>query len=424
VVDNDTVFCTPDGLEARLNTIDTNTVDLEGDGTAGNPLSAEVFLTPDANVPDPDAVGAGNLLKEGTPGIYVSCEDIQDCVGAAISQVTVNDCMEYDDATNTISVLICGAPNGVECADPGDPDCPAGGLLVTPSADAGNGLVFGTDGRLFFQSISILAGDCMLITGSGTAGDPFVLTPQVAPEPNGLECIPGQGLAVIPSSDANHGLVLGTDGRLWVDNCPFLVAPSQLLFGNAGPCFEIFGDGCNVPMSAILRISDDPCNGLECRGDGLYVESDPTPVPDPVRLPELNQTFANVFNGNSGGIQVLEGPVCITINNPSPCKNLITTLDLTGSTDVGRQGGNITAGYEVSDNPGGPWQRIHSNGHFNPTPANRQVQNAGFSGNLISLPPGGSRQVCVRSVVQFNAVNTGRVFRLRRNMSLSGRWAN
>src|SRR5688572_7076169 len=114
-VDNASVFCTPAGLEARLFTIDTNTVDLTGDGTQANPLMADVILTPDGNVPDPDALGTGNLIKEipgPGGGIYVSCEDVQDCVGAAVSQLTVSDCLEYIDATNTITVRLCAAPNG------------------------------------------------------------------------------------------------------------------------------------------------------------------------------------------------------------------------------------------------------------------------------------------------------------------------
>lgn len=214
LTDDETVTCGPNGLQTILTTLDTNTVDLSGTGTAGSPLQADVILTPDANVPDPDALGTGNLIKSlpgPGGGIYVSCEDVQDCVGAAINQINTSDCLEYDDTTNTISVLICAEPNGLECAAAGDPACPAGGLLVTPSADANNALVFGTDNRLFVPGVAVTAGDCMSVAGTGVLGDPLTFSPQIAPEPNGVECIPGQGLAVIPSADAGNNLVFGGD---------------------------------------------------------------------------------------------------------------------------------------------------------------------------------------------------------------------
>lgn len=426
-VDNSSIFCTPNGLEARLNTIDTNTVDLEGNGTVATPLEAHVIRTPDGNVPDPDALGTGNLIKElpgPGGGIYVSCEDVQDCVGAAISQITVSDCLEYEDATNTIHVLICAAPNGLECLAPGDPDCPTGGLLVTPSSDTGNGLGFGTDNRLLFTSPFITQGDCLIITGTGTPGDPFVVTPQVAPELNGLECVPGQGLLVFPSSDANNGLTFGTDQRLYVDRCPFIVGASQLLFGNGGPCFELIGDGCNTPLQAILRISDDPCNGLECRGDGLFVEADPTALPDPVTRTDNTPGFPGLgpFNGTNP-LLVVDGPVCINITNPSPCRNMITTVNVTGFTDVGRQNGSMSAQFEISDNPGGPWQTIHRNAQAEPTPPSRHTLNASFQGNNVLIPPGGNRQVCIRTTVSFQAAQTGRLFFSERTLSLVGSWA-
>lgn len=425
VVDDASVFCTPAGLEARLFTIDTNTVDLEGDGTQANPLTADVILTPDGNVPDPDAVGQGNLIKLGPTGIYVSCEDVQDCVGAAITQLAVSDCLEYEDATNTIRVLICGEPNGLECAAPGDiPGCPDGGLAVVPSSDPSNALTFGTDNRLFAAGTAIQAGDCLLITGTGTAGDPFVLTPQVAPELNGLECIPGQGLAVIPSSDANNGLIFGSDQRLWVDRCPFLIGAAEVRFGQVGPCFELIGDGCNTALQAILRISSFVCNGVECRPDGLYVESESTPLPDPVTVTTNTPGFPGLgpFNGN--GNQVVDGPQCITITNPSQCRNMVTTGSLRGFTDVGRQNGFMQAQFEISDAPGGPFQVVHRNGQAEPTPPSRLTQNAEWQGNEIVIPPGGVRQICTRTTVQFQGAQTGRLFFSERTLTLVGKWAS
>lgn len=428
VVDNETIFCTPDGLEARLITIDTNTIDLEGNGTVATPLEAHVIRTPDGNVPDPDGLGTGNLIKElpgPGGGIYVSCEDIQDCVGAAVSQLAVSDCLEYDDATNTISVLICSEPNGLECLAPGvEFSCPDGGLLVTPSGNVGNGLTFGADGRLFFASPAITPGDCLIITGTGTTADPFVITPQVAPEPNGLECVPGSGLLVTPSTDANNGLIFGSDNRLWVDRCPFLIGASQLLIGNGGPCFELIGDGCNVPLQAILRISDDPCNGLECRADGLFVQADNTPTPDRVQDTRTTPAFPGLGPFNGAGDQVVDGPVCITITNPSPCRDLVTTASLLGFTDVGRQNGTMQAQFEVALAPGGPWTVVSRNAQAEPTPPSRHTQNVAWQGFEITIPPGGSRQVCTRTTVQFQGAQTGRLFFSERTLTLTGVWAN
>lgn len=426
--DGDTIDCVGGELVAHLNTIDTNTIDLEGDGTQATPLEAHVIRTPDGNVPDPDLTGFGNLIKEVAGpggGIYVSCEDVQDCVGAAIAQVLVDDCLEYVDATNTISVRICGEQNGVECAPPGDPDCPTGGLLVVPSDDLNNALVFGTDNRLFAASIGLVAGDCIVITGTGVPGDPFVISPQVAPELNGVECVPGQGLLVFPSAQANNGLVFGTDSRLWIDRCPFIVGAAQLLIGDIGPCFELEGDGCNTPLQATLRISDDPCNGLECRGDGLFVEADQSPLPDPVSRTDNTPGFPGLgpFNGTNA-LLVVDGPVCINIVNPSTCRNMITTGTIGGFTDVGRINGAMQAQFEVSDNVGGPWQVVHRNGQAEPTPASRATQNAAWEGNEVVIGPGGNRTICTRTTVTFTAAQTGRLFFSERTLGLVGKWAS
>jgi len=428
IVDNDTITCTPAGLQAKLNTIDTNTVDLEGDGTAATPLEAHVIRTPDANVPDPDNLNTGNLVKElpgPGGGIYVSCEDIQDCVGAAIAALAVADCLEYDDVNNKINVLICPEQNGIECAQPGvEPNCPAGGLLVTPSSQGGNALTFGTDNRLFAPATSITPGPCLTITGSGVPGDPFVISPQVAPEQNGLECVPGQGLLVTPSSQGGNGLTFGGDGRLWVNRCPFLVGASQFLTGNAGPCFELTGNGCTTPLVATLRISDDPCQGIVCNTDGLFALSDQTALPNRVTQTDLTPGFPGLgpFNGN--GNQVVDGPVCIQINNPSPCRNLITRANLNGFLDVGRQNGSMTARFEVGPTAAGPWTVVGTNGQYEPTPPSRNTGNSSWEGMEISVPPGGTRSVCARTTVEFANVDTGRLFFSSRTLTLVGKWGS
>jgi hypothetical protein len=241
---------------------------------------------------------------------------------------------------------------------------------------------------------------------------------------NGLECLPGQGLAVIPSGDANNGLIFGTDQRLYINRCPFLVGAGQLLTGQAGPCFEVQGDGCNTPLTAILRISDDPCNGIVCNADGLFVEADTTAIPDRVESTTNTPGFPGLGPFNGTGNQVADGPQCINITNPSPCRNLTTTAQLLGFTDVGRQNGAMAANFEVADNPGGPWTVVARNGQAEPTPPSRHTQNTSFSGFEVTIPPGGNRQVCTRTTVDFQAVQTGRLFFSERTIRLSGRWAS
>lgn len=429
--DDQTIFCTGAGLQARLNTQDTNTVDLTGDGTPGNPLMADVILTPDGNVPDPDALGTGNLIKEipgAGGGIYVSCEDIQDCVGSAID-IDASDCLEYDDATNTISIKICGEPNGIECAPVGSVDCPTGGLLVKPSSDPDNSLTFGTDNRLYAPSAAILPGDCMTFTGAGTVADPFVISPQVAQEPNGLECIPGQGLAVIPSSDPGNNLVFGADQRLYINRCPLVQGGSQVLTGNTGPCFELQGGDCNVPMVATLRLSDDTCQGLICGNDGLYVQIDPTDLPPNPQI-TINIPPAGPFNGAIPADTIfIVPPTCITITNNSTCRFMLTDGILSGFAETGRTSGAFRLAFDINGNGNGigPWFSVSQMGQANPQPASRQTANAIWTGDEIgAVAGGGTRSICVR--VQFNATDpgqpvvNGRVFGGQLTLTLTGKW--
>lgn len=427
IPDNSTIVCGANGLQAILFTLDTLTVDLSGDGSPGNPLTADVILTPDGQVPDPDALGTGNLIKEGAPGIYVSCEDVQDCVGAAISQIAVTDCLDYDDAINTIQIRICGEPNGIECVPAGDVNCPTGGLAVIPSSDANNALTFGTDDRLYAPAVAVAPGECMTFTGSGTVADPFVISPLVAPEQNGLECIPGQGLAVIPSSDPGNGLVFGADQRLFINRCPLAIGAAQVLTGNTGPCFEFVGGAdCVTPMVATLRISDDPCQGLFCGQDGLFVRSDPTELPAPVVLTQNFGPFGP-FNGAIPDTTVLPQQ-CITLTNPSPCLSMAVTGTLSGFVEIGRTSGHFRLAFIVSENGGINFFAVSQAGSRNPQPANRTVSNATWTGADLLIPPLASLTECIRlDVTNANdpgqPIVNGRVFSGQFTFTVTGKWA-
>lgn len=430
IVDGTSITCDATGLHRVINTLDTNTVDISGNGTAANPLKMDVILTPNAGVPDPDGLGTGNLIKElpgPGGGIYVGCEDVQDCVGAALADLLVGDCLVYDDVANAMTLQICSGPNGVQCVPAGDPTCPAGGLAVIPSSDPNNALTIGTDGRLYSPAFSITAGPCLApLTQAGTPADPFILTPQVAPEPNGLECIPGAGLAVIPSSDPNNGLTFGADNRLFSNIC-FKTAPTQIHVGENGPCIETIGNGCDVPFQVILRLSDDPCQGICCRADGLFVFSNPTPSPN-AQIP-FSENWQNQgpFNGTFNDM-VLMAPRCATLTNPSNCKTLLGSIVFSGTVDLQKNAGNFVLKFETSlTGPGGPWKTSVSAAALDPDPPTPQPVRListldGPDNQAFQVPPGGSQQVCVRITVDGFFLNTGRINNSDRTFQMFSNW--
>lgn len=168
---------------------DTPTADVtvSGTGTAADPyqVSAAVILDP-----TPPA-GGTNLLEAGPDGLYVECADVRQCF-------TAGDGAAYDAATGEFSARV--------------------------STDAGNTTVIGGDGGLYTPAAAgtaLQAADTSTlnatVAGTGTAGDPFIVSGDVivAPEPNGVEVTAG-GLLVAPSADAGNTLTIGTDGRLMV----------------------------------------------------------------------------------------------------------------------------------------------------------------------------------------------------------------
>lgn len=123
----------PNVLQAQ----DTATVDhtLAGTGSGASPW----VLTSNVKV-DPTVVN--NLLIAGASGLSVSCEGVQDCVGAGFVEG-----LEYDDAGNAFRVRI----------DPA----------------VGNGLTQGPDGLLATGGAAAVVTGCG-IGGTGVAGDPLV----------------------------------------------------------------------------------------------------------------------------------------------------------------------------------------------------------------------------------------------------------
>lgn len=98
--------------------------------------------------------------------------------GGGLAAVATTDTATVDftgdgtaGAPLSADVILAPAPNGLQET--------AGGLLVAPSADAGNTLTIGADGRLFVPAgtPTVVQGDgtTATVTGSGTAGDPYVV---------------------------------------------------------------------------------------------------------------------------------------------------------------------------------------------------------------------------------------------------------
>lgn len=200
---NSVTFGTDGGLYAPTGSAgtvvqagDTTTVDttVSGTGAAGDPyvVSSDVIVDP-----APPA-GGTNLLQSGPDGLHVECADVRGCISAG-------DGASYDPATGEIAARL--------------------------SADTGNTVSFGSDGGLYSAGggggtpTALQAADTPTldahVTGTGTAGDPYVVSGDVivAPEPNGVEVAP-TGLLVTPSADTGNRLGFGGDGRLFVPPVP------------------------------------------------------------------------------------------------------------------------------------------------------------------------------------------------------------
>lgn len=130
---------------------DTATVDhtLTGAGTVGNPyvLSSAVKISP----------AVGNLVTADANGLLLTCEAVQDCVGAALGNGLI-----YDDAGNAIRARL--------------------------STDGGNGMTFGSDGGLYssgggggggLTSVSTTDNTCLDFSGNGTPGTPLTAAPVI-----------------------------------------------------------------------------------------------------------------------------------------------------------------------------------------------------------------------------------------------------
>ncbi|MFF3654866.1 hypothetical protein [Streptomyces olivochromogenes] len=284
---NTTVFGGDGGLytaaaSTDLQGTDTTSIDVtvSGSGTAADPYDVSAAVILDSTPPG----GGSNLIEEGPDGLYVECADVRTCFSAG-------DGAAYDPASGEISARV--------------------------SADAGNTVVFGADGGLYSAGggggtpTVVTAGDTTTanntVSGTGTAGDPYVVTTdvivdpappaggtnllQVGPDGLYVECADvrgcfsaGDGAAYDPatgeisarlSADAGNTTVFGADGGLYTP------AASTALEAADTPTVDVTVTGTGTaadPYQVAAAVILDPAppgggaNLLEEGPDGLYVE--------------------------------------------------------------------------------------------------------------------------------------------------------
>lgn len=232
---------------SSVTTADTATVDLSGDGTAGNPVTATVLSVP---------AGVAPIVANDTPTVDMSGDGT---TGNPLTSVVLRSA----DAGNALTVGSDGALYV--------PTASSGGLNTVATADtatvdlAGDG----TAGNPITATvISVPAGVAPIVTqnsttvglvGDGTTASPLIAVAQIAPEPNGLEDSPG-GLLVTPSGQAGNRLVMGTDNRLYVAPDP---AP---VWGQETPVRVIWQTGQPNPPTG----SPEAQGTFTAPEDGLY----------------------------------------------------------------------------------------------------------------------------------------------------------
>lgn len=126
--------------------------------------------------------------------VEVDCDDVRPCISVADTP-TMN--FTYDPVTGIIS----GAPII-------SPD--AGNTLTAP-----NGLFVPTPVATVIQPLDTITVDTV-ITGTGTPGDPYIISGNVLTDEDRATTIGPNGVGVCLSVDAGNAIIFGTDGCLFV----------------------------------------------------------------------------------------------------------------------------------------------------------------------------------------------------------------
>ncbi|MFD3612386.1 hypothetical protein ACFWXA_30830 [Streptomyces atroolivaceus] len=347
---------TPSVVTAGDTPTANNTV--SGTGAAGSPyvVSTDVIL-------DPAPPGGGaNLLEAGPDGLYVECADVRQCF-------TAGDGAAYDPATGEISARV--------------------------SADAGNTTVIGGDGGIYTPApagTALQAADTSTlnatVTGTGTAGSPFVVSGDVivAPEDNGVEITPA-GLLVAPSADAGNRLAFGADDRLYVP--PTEVGCGLQGDGSAASPIEAFpiaGDRawatdwtCAAPANSTLHC--DPSTGA------LWTPPEHTSAAVTI---QQNHPLGTPTVGVTTGFIIVDGSAwaegAYTADSLSACRGITFSTRFMGHVELTwPANAQFELGYAVQINGGGLAVRV-THGVYVNGPARRERYSFGVSQATVLAP--------------------------------------
>lgn len=362
---NNTLTCGPAGLKAEGANVVANNADEPCQSVDVTVVEApnNTFTVSAKNNFAPDQPGATitpqapgnlgtNILRcltpaQGGPGLGVFAEDIQDVVGAEIGPAIAGTCLTYDDATNKVNVAIADTPttNGVKCQP--------GGLEVIPSTDAGNTTTLGADGNIF--------------------------TP---PSPTAVNVV---------DNAQNIDAVVGPPDTITFTCVPVPITTNTVV--NA-PCISVQGDTCNG-FNIELGLSPDNCNGIECHGNGLFMQA--------TQYPNAATTTSGCDPGPGPGNipQTQFGPTrCTTITNPSTCRGMIVSVRLEYRDVFVTPGHTVGfwAGFGELSTDGGAIFGVWSRTGRGPSTGGAAYNDQGGSyvRDVAALPPGASATFCTR----------------------------
>lgn len=184
--------------------------------------------------------------------------------------------------------------------------------------------------------------------------------------------------------------------------------PSTVVTSNTGDdCVQLTGNGAaGTPLSTSLIISPDACNGVQCRGNGLYAFSRPN---DKVGIyPELMGGFAGPYPLAVGvATYRFFGPDHAVFNNSTCCTmagfvKSSTSVDVVanGMSWISAQTGFVINGVDAL---GAPLKDAHADTRTSSAGGSQLFQLGGEDSLIASIPPGGSSTFATLLIV------TGRV---------------
>ena len=266
-------------------------------GCGGSRCTCQVVAGPGVTVTGNGSAGAPYVIESEAGS--VTCDQVRPCLSAGPGAT-------YDPATGVI-----GAETTlVEAGD---------NVTVTGTGAAGDPYVVAAEAA---DPTVVQAGDRATVTGTGTAGDPYVVSADPPSCEDVRPClVAGDGIdydaatgvvAARPSTDAGNGLGFGTDGGL-------LVPAAEPLTAGCG----LTGDGsAGAPLSAAVAAWPYACD-LDANAGGVYCDSagqlrsEPRPLATFVQDQQVLNP-ANLVVPTPQDTVVAEHT--LVIDNPDPCR--------------------------------------------------------------------------------------------------------